>query len=61
MPIPKSNEVNSQSRWAQRIAWLAQQGVNPADITSQKTHKDKSAKDVVEATKIMCQGFPKAI
>ena len=60
MSIPKSNEVNSQARWAQRIAFLAQQGVNPSDIAQQNSHKDKNASDVVEATKEMCKSFPKA-
>ncbi len=59
MLIPKSNGQNSQSRWARRIAWLAQQGVSPSDVASQDAHKDKPAKDVVEASKVMCQGFPK--
>ncbi len=60
MAIPKSNEKNSQSRWAKRIAWLAQQGVSPSDIAKQNTCKDEKVSFVIEATKVMCRSFPKA-
>ena len=60
MSIPKSNESNSQSRWAQRIAWLAQQGVNPSDIAQQNAHKDETSDKVANVTEDMCRSFPKA-